>query len=79
MDKINESKFLTEMNIQDIIRFIIEDYNVEYDKAFEMFCSTQTFSKLSDVETGLYRESPAYVYEIFKNELKYGQITQIEQ
>ena len=76
MDKV---KFLTEQNIQDIVAFIVEDERIEYDKAIDCFYSSQTFEKLIDASTGLYRESAAYVYELYKNEKIHGKITQNEQ
>jgi len=41
--------------------------------------NSQIFEKVSDVETGLYKESPSFIYELFKDELKYGFIVQKEQ
>ena len=76
MDKI---KFLIEQNIQDIIAFIVEDEKIDYDKAIDKFYSSETFEKLSDSSTGLYRESAAYVYELYKNEQINGTIKQSEQ
>lgn len=76
MDKV---KFLTDLNVQEIIAFIVEDNSVEYDEALDLFYKSQTFEKLADKETGLYRESAAYVYELFKSELKNCKITLTEQ
>ncbi len=76
MDKV---KFLTEQNIQDIVCFIVEDEKIEYDQAIDDFYSSQVFEKLSDPATGLYRESAAYVYELYKAERRCGRITQNEQ
>ncbi len=76
MDKI---KFLTDLNIQEIIAFIVEDKKIEYDEAIDLFYKSATFEKLTDKYTGLYRESAAYVYELFKNELINGKLVSTEQ
>ena len=76
MDKI---KFLTEQNIQDIIAFIVDDQKIDYAQAINSFYSSQTFKLLSDPDTGLYRESPAYIYELYKSELVNGCLIQTEQ
>ena len=76
MDKI---KFLTDQNVQEIIAFIVEDNKIEYDEALDLFYKSQTFEKLSDCETGLYRESAAYIYELFKTEQKRGKFISTEQ
>lgn len=36
------------------------------------------YEKLIDTETGLYRESPAYVYGLLQDELNFGRIIQAE-
>ncbi len=36
------------------------------------------YDKISDVETGLYRESPAYVYGLLQDEINFGKIIQAE-
>lgn len=72
MDIIEQIKFLTEINIQEIVMYIVEDENIEYDVALDEFYNSVTFSKLSDKETGLYRESSAYVYELYKVEKQTG-------
>lgn len=69
---------LIEYITQDLIELIVLRLNVEYDEAMNMLYNSQTFDKLSDIETGLYRESPAYVYGIFQDELKFGRIVQAE-
>ena len=72
MDIIEQIKFLTEINIQEIIMYIVEDEDIEYDAALDEFYNSVTFSKLSDKETGLYRERSAYVYELYKAEKRTG-------
>ncbi|MCM1096753.1 MAG: hypothetical protein NC427_01680 [Ruminococcus flavefaciens] len=69
---------LIEYSIQDIIEYIVEDIQIEYDKAMNLFYNSQTFDKLTNVETGLYLESSAYVYGIFQDEMKFGKIVQME-
>ncbi len=65
-------KFLTDLNIQEIVAFIVEDNKIEYDEALDLFYKSETFKKLTDEQTGLYRESAAYVYSLFKYEIKTG-------
>ena len=47
-------------------------------EAMTSFYNSETFTKLNDFETGLYLESPLYVYDIFKTEKAYGRIVQEE-
>ena len=69
---------LVEYQIQDIIEYIVTDIQIEYDKAMQIFYNSQTFDKLMDIETGLYRESSAYVYGIFQGERNFGSLIQTE-
>lgn len=69
---------LIEYNIQDIVEYIVDDQQVEYDEAMRIFYNSQTFDKLIDVETGLYLESSAYVYGIFQDERNFGNLIQAE-
>lgn len=38
--------------------------------------NSDLFEKIQDPETGLYRESPTYVYGILEDEFKLGRIVQ---
>ena len=69
---------LMEYSIQDIIEYIVADLGIEYDKAMHFFYNSQTFDKLTDIETGLYLESSAYVYGIFQDERNFGNLIQTE-
>ncbi len=77
MDRVDRIGFLTELAIQDTIAYIAEDERVEYDEAIDRFYRSETFLKLMDRETGLYRESAAYLHELYKAELANGGLTQI--
>ena len=69
---------LIEYSIQDIVEYIVKDLQIEYDKAMQLFYGSQTFDMLADIETGLYLESSAYVYEIFQDERNTGHVIQNE-
>ena len=43
-----------------------------------MIYNSEVFEKLQDEETGLYKESSAYVYDLFKDEMNFGHIIQAE-
>ncbi|SHH91670.1 hypothetical protein [Clostridium grantii] len=72
-------KELIEGIIQEIIKFLCEDKDYDIEKSMDIVYNSQIFVKLSDVETGLYIESPSYVYELLKDELHDGVIIQKEQ
>lgn len=67
-----EQKFLIELTIDDVARYLIEDTGVSVIEALDIVYHSQLYDKLMDTETGLYYQSPAYCYEYLKHELKYG-------
>jgi predicted transcriptional regulator len=74
-DKIN---FLKEFLTADLVAFIIDDTSISTGEAMDRFYNSQVFERLEDAGTGLYRESSAYVYELYKDECRYGRIIQME-
>lgn len=69
---------LIEYIVQDIVDMLATDQNIEYDEAMNKFYNSEVFEKLQDKETGLYLESSEYVYDLFKDEMNFGQIIQAE-
>lgn len=69
---------LIEYIVQDIVDMLSSDQNIEYDEAMNKFYNSEVFVKLLDKETGLYLESPEYVYDLFKDEMNFGHIIQAE-
>lgn len=75
---MTKQELLIEYQIQDIIEYMVMEIQIEYDKAMQIFYNSQTFDKLTDIETGLYLESPAYVYGLFQDERNFGHLIQAE-
>lgn len=75
---MNKKKQLIEYITQDIVTFIVEDCQVEIDMAMNQFYNSAVFEKLQDIETGLYLEGSAYVYDLFLNEMENGRLIQNE-
>ena len=69
---------LIEYITDDIVSFIMEDFKVPVLEAMQRLYTSETCSKLNNVETGLYLESSAYVYDIYKSEKENGRIIQQE-
>ena len=75
---MGKKEMLMEYITQDVIEFILQDFSVEYDEAMRLFYQSAVFEKLRDPETSLYLESPAYVYNLFQDEMNFGKIVQAE-
>ena len=70
----NNAQYLFEGISADVVRYLVERDGMELGKAIAVFHNSETFSKLEDFDTGLYIESPAYVYDLLQSELKYGRL-----
>ena len=75
---MSDRDFLVEANIQDVLKSLIEDKGLSIADAMRQFYTSDTFDKLQDCETGLYLESPAYIYDLYLNEIKNSGIVQDE-
>ena len=75
---MSDREFLIEVNTQDIIKMIVEDTGKSLLDSIKMFYTSEIFEKLQDEKTGLYKESPAYIYELFKGEKESNGIVQEE-
>ncbi len=69
---------MIEYMIQDLVEVIVEVQKIEYDVAMSVLYCSAIYDKILDVETGLYRESPAYVYGLLQDEINFGKIIQAE-
>ena len=69
---------MIEYMVQDLVEMLTEAQGIEYDAAMRTIYDSQIYEKLVDIETGLYRESPSYVYGLLQDELNFGHIVQAE-
>jgi len=71
-------RFMMDYVTATVVTCIIEDERLPTDEAMKAFYNSETFDRLCDIETGLYRESGGYVYDLYKIEKEYGRIVQLE-
>jgi hypothetical protein len=55
--------------IPDIIYLIAEKYGISESEALDMFYTSATAASLDDDETGLYGQSPLYIFSLFVEEI----------
>lgn len=70
MDKADKSDWLIDSLTKEIAAFIVEDEKIEYDEALRKLYNSKIFEKLTDKDTGLYREGAAYLYQYYLEEAK---------
>lgn len=74
----NTQRQLIEFSIQDLVRILVEDRKISIIDGMKIVYESQLFKLLQDVKTGLYQESPLFLYDMLKDELEYGRIIQRE-
>jgi len=74
----NKIKFMMNYVTTEVILSILEDTGITIQEAMKIFYNSEVFDRLCDSETGLYRESGGYVYELYKDEKKYGRLVKTE-
>ena len=60
--------YLVTRSTQELIKILIEQEDLTKEEAMDIIYNSRTFELLCDLGTHLYYESPAYVYELLKEE-----------
>ncbi len=56
----------------DLVQLLMEHWRYPMDKALETLYNSDIFARLQDKDTGLYYQSPGYVFSFLDNEQKSG-------
>ena len=75
MDKYD---LLIEYISQDVVAFLVESEHLTIADAMRLYYMSTTYEKLLDRETGLYRESSSYIYDLLADERRLGGFVQNE-
>ena len=57
-----------------LAQLLMEKWHYSMDDALETLYNSDTFALVQDARTGLYYQSPGYVYSYLENELTLGTI-----
>ena len=60
--------FIIDCDVEEIVSLLQEDYGMKILDAFNTVYNSNIYKKLIDTETGLYIQSPLYIYEYLKEE-----------
>ena len=58
----------------ELAGYLVDDYHYTPEEAIDVLYTSETFERLQDNATGLYYQSPGYVYCFLENELKTGRV-----
>ena len=62
-------KMMQEDMYAELIQILMEKYGYTVEKAMDTLYNSETFARLQDANTGLYYQSPGYVYSFLNSEL----------
>lgn len=65
----NQLQFIINSDVEQLVAYLQEDYRLSLLEAFDKVYSSRTYGKLTDINTGLYLQSPDYIYDYLKTEL----------
>ena len=66
---MTEIQYMNECMMRDLAMMLIKKYNVSLSEALDILYNSETFEKLQDERTGLYFQSPVYVFDFLQKEL----------
>ncbi len=66
---MSEIEYMNECTIRDVITMLVEKRNMSVSDAIDIFYNSQTFVNLNNTETGLYFQSPIYIYDLLEKEI----------
>ena len=71
---MTKETFMIEEISKDIVLLLMREHDMDMREAFRVLYTSDTYSRLIDLKTGLYAQSTAYVYEYLDNELATGKM-----
>lgn len=67
---MSDFQYMVECTTRDLVVLLMEYRNLSIGKALDMLYNSQTYEKLLNKKTGLYFQSPYYIYELLINEIE---------
>ncbi len=68
-------RFMKDYIASELAAMLMETRSMTFEQALDTLMNSETYQKLSNPETGLYYQSPLYVYDYLQNELLTGKLS----
>ena len=72
---MNEVDYAIEGLSKDLFFLLMCDFGIDMKSGLRSRYTSDTYAKLQDAKTGLYFQSPRYVYDFLRNEVKTGKMS----
>lgn len=67
---MSEIDYMNECMARDVLTMLVEKKNLSIAEAMDVFYNSKTFENLNNAETGLYFQSPVYIYDVLNKEIE---------
>lgn len=67
------AQYLTNHILSELVEYVMEDTNCSVEQALERVYDSPIVATLQEEDTELYIQSPAYIYELMKNNRLFSQ------
>ena len=61
--------FITDYLFAELVKLIMQYRHLSFQEALDLLYNSALYDKITDLETGLYLQSPDYNYELLEEEL----------
>ncbi len=58
---------LIEYATQDVVKILVKERGCTVPEAIDLLYPSKTYAALIDPDTGLYLQSPSYIYEVYRS------------
>lgn len=71
---MNTIDYMNECTVRDLVLMLMEERGLSFHEALDTVYNSETYAKLIDPATGLYFQSPAYIYSYLDKEIATGKM-----
>ena len=71
---MTDFEYQIECTTRDLADKLVENFSMTVPQALRVVYNSETYEKLINPKTGLYFQSPLYVYDFLKNEVLTGKM-----
>ena len=72
---MTDFEYQIECTTRDLADKLVVDFSMTVPQALRVVYNSETYEKLINPKTGLYFQSPLYVYDFLKNEVLTGKMS----
>ena len=72
---MTDFEYQIECTTRDLADKLVGDFSMTVPQALRVLYNSETYEKLINPKTGLYFQSPLYVYDFLKNEVLTGKMS----